>query len=227
MISIEWLIRPSFVTTCPFVRPYRDGRYFFKNSRRMSSLFSPRSPAWAMELASSKRAVIVRSTFWRCSGRLKGKDGGLLCLQAITGETITRGTYATPIWNLLRACVRLSFSRGLILSKAQFRWRLRRHTFFSSSLVVLLPRARARKNQTVTWAPSSTTRSDGIEKKSVAFAACLASAIKSRSCHAGMPELGAGLIVPRPGKNDVVMMSIFNPPLRGAASAAGTRGLSM
>src|SRR5580704_16470967 len=85
----------------------------------------------------------------------------------------------------------------------------------------------AREDQTVTWAPSSTTRSEGIEKKSVAFAACRDSAIKSRSCHKGMPELGAGLIVLRPRKNDVVMMSNFKPALRSGASAAGTRGLSM
>src|ERR1700737_296921 len=81
--------------------------------------------------------------------------------------------------------------------------------------------------QTVTWAPSSTTRSDGIAKKSVAFAACRDRVIKSRSCHEGMPEFGAGLIDQRPRKNDVVMMSNFKPALRSEASAAGTRGLSM
>jgi len=68
----------------------------------------------------------------------------------------------------------------------------------------------------------------GIEKKSVAFAACLYKTMKSLSCHIGMPECWAALTVRRPRKNEVVMMSHFKPAaLRKVASAAGMRGLSI
>ena len=66
-----------------------------------------------------------------------------------------------------------------------------------------------------------------MAKKSVALAACLESATNRLSCHSGMPEFGDVLMVRRPRKNEVVMMSNFRPALRNEASAAGMRGLSM
>ena len=54
-----------------------------------------------------------------------------------------------------------------------------------------------------------------------------ASSMNSRSCHSGMPELGDAFSERRDRKNDVVMMSNFQPCLRQIASAFGMFGCSM
>src|ERR1700722_3416830 len=84
-----------------------------------------------------------------------------------------------------------------------------------------------RAPHTFIWAPSSTTRSEGIWKKSGALAACLVIAMNNLSCHCGMPDVAEAFRVRRPTKNEVVMMSNFRPALRIIASALGRRGDSI
>ncbi|NJR20438.1 MAG: hypothetical protein HC777_02510, partial [Hyphomonadaceae bacterium] len=80
---------------------------------------------------------------------------------------------------------------------------------------------------TTTWVPNSTTRPDGMWKKSVALVAFLDMNIYRRSCHNGIPELADATIVRWPKKKLVLMMSNLKPCLRLAVRARGMLGLSI
>ena len=64
-------------------------------------------------------------------------------------------------------------------------------------------------------------------KKSVGLAAFFIRKMKMRSCHSGMPEAASGMIVRRPRKKLVDMMSNFSPIFRHWARVFGRLGLSM
>src|SRR5262249_7621177 len=82
------------------------------------------------------------------------------------------------------------------------------------------------RNYTASCVPTSTTRPVGIWKKSVASLALRASPINSRSCQRGMLDFAAGRSARRDRKNDVDMISKFQPFFRASPSAFGTFGIS-
>src|SRR5690606_5499056 len=81
--------------------------------------------------------------------------------------------------------------------------------------------------QIATCVPISTTRPVGIWKYSVASAAVRARKMNSLSCQRGIPELADALRERRDRKNEVVMISNFQPCLRQLASARGIFGCSI
>src|SRR6185312_15300941 len=79
---------------------------------------------------------------------------------------------------------------------------------------------------TVTCVPISTTRPVGMWKYSVASVALRARAMNNRSAQNGMPPFADGFSERRDRKNEVDMMSNFQPSLRASDSAFGMFGVS-
>src|SRR5262249_56138648 len=80
---------------------------------------------------------------------------------------------------------------------------------------------------TITCVPTSTTRSLGMRKYSVASSARPASQMNSRSCQCGISDLRVVLSERRDRKKDVADMSMLRSLRRQWSMILGTLGVSM